>query len=129
MSGPERNRDRRRTRREAATRAASDNYELGAQLTYQAIMLWTHAEGPPVFRFPPKNVALLADLRDCGEKLAVNQSARDLVAKLVTEVVAATGQAPTAMMLRVILEELAISIHWVEIAELGLNLRSPGVGS
>lgn len=92
-------------------------------------MLWTHADGPPVFRFPPKDVALLADLRDCGEKLAVNQSARDLVAKLVVDVVQATGQAPTAMMLRVILEELAIPIRWVALEELGLSLVQEGRAS
>lgn len=121
MSKPGRNRRARIIRATDKERAIRQSYELGAQLTYQTVLLWTHAEGPPVFRFPPKDIALVADLRDCGEKLAVNQSARDLVAKLVTDVVANTGQAPTAMMLRVILEEIGHPIEWVELSELGLG--------
>lgn len=110
-------------------RSVRGGYELGAELTYQLVLSWTHPEGPPLFRFPPKDVALLADLRDIGEKLAVNQSARELVAKLILDVVDAAGQAPTAMMLRVCLEETGHPIEWVTLAELGLSTGSAGVAS
>lgn len=97
-----------------------ESYERGAQLTYELVLGWAHREGPPVFAFPPRDVAVLADLRDIGAKLARNDSARELVTHLIDQVVEATGQAPTAMMLRVVLEEVGYPIQWVPLEELGL---------
>jgi hypothetical protein len=99
---------------------ARESYEKGAELSLAIVRTWTHPEGAPVFRFPPRDYALLADLRDVGTKLAKNESARDLLNRLIVEVVRSTGQAPTAMMLRVILEECGIPIEWVPLAELHL---------
>jgi hypothetical protein len=99
---------------------ARETYEKGTELTYQIVRAWTHPEGPPLFAFPPKDFALLADLRDVGEKLTRNESARQLLNSLIVQVVAATGEAPTAMMLRVCLEMAGCQIRWVPLAELHL---------
>ncbi len=100
---------------------APPGYERGCELTYQIVLQWTHRDGPPQFRFPPRDVALCADLRSVGTKLAVNDSARDLVAKLIVDVKRETGEAPTAMMLRVVLRLCGLPIQWVPIEELGLG--------
>jgi hypothetical protein len=103
--------------------SADENYKRGAELTYVIVAAWTHPGGPPLFAFPPRDYTLLADLRDVGAKLARNESARDLLQRLVDLVVRATGHAPTAMMLRVILEELGHPIEWVPFTELKLGVR------
>jgi len=99
-----------------------ETYELGARLTYALIRDWCKHDARPTFRFPPREYALLADLRDIGDRLAVDDSARRLVKHLVETVVAGTGQAPTAMMLRVILDDLGIPILWVSLEQLGLGV-------
>jgi hypothetical protein len=99
---------------------ARETYEKGAELTYQIVLAWTHPEGPPLFAFPPKDFAVLADLRDVGEKLARNESARQLLNSLIVQVVGGCGEAPTAMMLRVCLEKAGHPIKWVPLAELQL---------
>jgi hypothetical protein len=84
-----------------------DTYNAGAELTYKLVCAWK--EEKPAFSFPPRDVALIADLRDCGELLARNDTARRLVALLIEHCVKETGQAPTAMMLRVSLEMAGVS--------------------
>ncbi len=99
-----------------------ETYELGAKLTHALVKEWLEkVPEPPRFAFPPKEVALIADLRDVGPKLARNHSAQQLVDHLIELVVAVTGQAPTAMMLRVILDDLGQPIEWVPLSELGLS--------
>ena len=78
----------------------------------------------PRFAFPPKEIVLLADLRDIGERLARNEGARRLLALVIKRCVERTGQAPTAMMLRVVLEELGIEVDQVSLGELGISLGS-----
>jgi hypothetical protein len=98
--------------------SSRDDYNRSAQLTYEIVRDWDGER--PLFAFPPREYALLADLRDIGDKLARNEGARQLVRLLITRCHAATGQAPTAMMLRVVLEELRFPIAWVSLSELGL---------
>lgn len=96
----------------------SKDYERGAQITYDVVASWRGA--PPLFAFPPKEYALLADLRDIGQRLARNDGARDLLQLLIKRCVERTGQAPTAMMLQVVLETLGHPIERVSLSELGL---------
>jgi hypothetical protein len=90
-------------------------YEAGAELTAKMIREWRG--GQLRFAFPPREVALLADLRDIGHRLARNDAARELVNQLIERCVEATGQAPTAMMLRVILEMEGHAIDWRPLSE------------
>lgn len=100
-----------------------DTYNLGANLTHALIKEWLEkVPEPPRFAFAPEGVALIADLRDIGAKLAGNDSARALVDHLIDCVVNVTGQAPTAMMLLVILEDLGQPIERVSLTELGLKV-------
>lgn len=103
-----------------------DTYNEGAELTFALMKRWFSRLAPgeeaPRFAFPPKEIALLADLRDIGKRLARNGPAQRLVDHLIDQVVFATGQAPTAMMLRVMLEELGQPIEWVSCSELGLKV-------
>ena len=97
---------------------ADESYERGCWITFAVVRGWNG--DPPRFAFPPKEYALLADLRDIGQRLARNDSARQLVALLIKRCVERTGNAPTAMMLRVVLEELQHPIETVSLSELGL---------
>ena len=100
-----------------------DTYNQGAAAAFGFIKGWLEKTGEaPRFAFPPKDIALIADLRDIGQRLARNESARRLVDELNEAVLQLTGQAPTAMMLRVILEELEQPIEWVAPSELGLKV-------
>lgn len=100
-----------------------DTYERGARLTLRLIQDWLREDidEPPLFQFPPKEVALLADLRDIGQKLAVNDSAHRLVDHLIKRVVERTGQAPTTMMLRIALEVAGLRWQDCTLDELGLS--------
>lgn len=86
------------------------------------VVHWSLTHEVPRFAFPPAEIALIADLRDIGEQLARNDSARGLVAELVRWVVERTGEAPTAMMLLMSLEVAEIPIERVALSELGLNV-------
>lgn len=97
-----------------------EDYERGAQLVYELVRDWDGE--PPRFAFPPKDIALLADLRSVGQRLARNEGARQLVRLLITSCLVATGRAPTSMMLLVVLEELGQPIERVSLSELGLNV-------
>lgn len=103
-----------------------DTYNQGVDLTFALMRQWfarlAPGEEPPRFAFPPKEIALIADLRDVGDRLARNGSAQRLVEHLIDQVVFITGEAPTAMMLRVMLEELGQQIEWVSPSELGLKV-------
>lgn len=92
-----------------------DNYEAGAELTSKIIREWRG--GLLHFAFPPRDVALVADLRDIGHRLARNDAARELVKQLIDRCVGQTGQAPTAMMLRVVLEMEGHAIDWRPLSE------------
>lgn len=99
-----------------------EDYERGAAITYNIVRDWKGEA--PRFAFPPKEIALLADLRDIGERLARNEGARKLTALLIKRCVERTGQAPTVMMLRVILDELGIEVEYVSLGELGIATGS-----
>lgn len=100
-----------------------ESYDRGATLTFGLVKQWLTTEPEkPRFAFPPKEIALLADLRDIGKKLARNDSARRLVDHLIVWVVGATGNAPTAMMLRMVLEVLKQPIERVSLSDLGLEV-------
>lgn len=103
-------------------RSDRDIYNAGAELTWRIVQAWQGER--PRFAFPPREVALVADLRDCGHILAKNEAATKLVALLIDHGVKETGQAPTAMMLRVVLESVGIPIEYQSLSELGIK----GVG-
>jgi hypothetical protein len=98
------------------------SYNRGAELTHVIIKEWVASGETPRFAFPPREIALVADLRDIGKRLARNDSALRLVDQLIRVVVHITGSAPTAMMLRVVLEMLDQPIEWVAASELGLQV-------
>lgn len=100
-------------------RTEQENYNAGAELTYKLVCAFRDEK--PEFQFPSPEIALIADLRDCGARLACNPAAVRLVALLIDHCVKETGQAPTAMMLRVCLEEAKIPIKWVSLSDLGLS--------
>jgi len=101
-----------------------ESYERGARLTFVVVKMWL--EDPrlklPRFRFPPRDIALIGDLRDIGQRLAVNDGARELLAHLIKRSIERTGNAPTAMMLRGVLEELGHPIEVVSLSELGIDV-------
>ncbi len=95
-----------------------DSYKRAAELTYRLVRGW---KGETLrFAFPPKEIALIADLRDIGNRLARNDSARSMVALIIKRCVERHGEAPTAMMLRVSLEMAGLPIETVSLSELGL---------
>lgn len=98
--------------------ARAESYERGCQITFNIVRDWTGER--PLFAFPPKEIALLADLGDVGQRLCRNEGARQLLAHLLKRCRERTGMAPTAMMLRVVLEELKIPVEHVSLSELGL---------
>lgn len=98
----------------------AESYERGAQIVLNLVRDWSGE--PPRFRFPPREIALLADLRDVGQRLALNDGASELVELLVKRCLERTGQAPTALMLRVVLEQLHIPIETVPLSSLGLSV-------
>lgn len=95
------------------------NYELGAKLT--VVVLERFKMFGPEFQFPSPDIALIASIADCGKYLARNEAARVVIRELMSECDRLQlGDYPTAMMLRVALEELDIPIKWVEFHELGI---------
>lgn len=95
------------------------SYELGAKLT--VVVLERFKMFGPEFQFPPPDVALIASIADVGQYLARNETARVVIRELMTECDRLQlGDYPTAMMLRVALEELDIPIKWVAFHELGI---------
>ncbi len=97
-----------------------EGYAKAAELTYRLLLAFRYQE--PRFAFPPKEIALIADLRDVAERLARNDSARAVLALVIHHCVKETGQAPTAMMLRICLEEAEIPIETVSLSDLGLSV-------
>lgn len=74
----------------------------------------------PKFRFPRREVALVASIADVGETLAENEAARALIATLILETRRRNlDDFPTTMMLRVALEANGLPIRWVPFEELG----------
>ena len=92
------------------TRTPEDStYELGAQLTFRVLERFKIFG--PEFQFPPPDIALIASIADCGKYLARNETARVVLRELMSECDRLQlGDYPTAMMLRVALEELDIPI-------------------
>jgi hypothetical protein len=97
-----------------------DTYKAGAELTHKLVREWRG--GQLRFAFPPKEIALIRDLRDVGDRLCRSEGARELVALLIKRGVERTGEAPTAMMLRVSLEVEGHAIDWVSLSELGFKV-------
>jgi hypothetical protein len=102
------------------TRTPEDvSYELGAQLTFRVLERFKMFG--PEFQFPPPDIALIASIADVGKYLARNETARVVIRELMSECDRLQlGDYPTAMMLRVCLEQLDIPIKWVPFAELGI---------
>jgi hypothetical protein len=98
---------------------SKDDYEVGADLTFQVVGAYKVRE--PLFRFP-QDVALIASIADIGDKLCVNTAARDLVAFLLAECQRrGLSDFPTAMMLRASLELHQMEVQWVPFGELGIG--------
>lgn len=95
-------------------------YELGGQLTYRVLERFKIFV--PEFQFPPRDVALIASIADVGKYIARNETARVVLRELMAECDRLKlPDYPTAMMLRVCLEELDIPIKWLEtVADLGI---------
>jgi hypothetical protein len=98
-----------------------DNYERGAQRLYELVRDWDGE--PPRFAFPPKEFALIADLRQVGHQLALNDGARELVRLAITVGLAEFDSVPTTIM-RVVLEMLGRPIEWRSLSELGFDMAS-----
>lgn len=101
---------------------SAESYERAAELTYRLVRGW---KGETLrFAFPPKEIGLIADLRDIGQRLARNDSARQMVALLVNRCLERHGEAPTAMMLRVALECAGLPIETASLSELGIEVAT-----
>ena len=95
------------------------SYQMGAQLTFRVLERFKMFG--PEFQFPPPEIALLASVADVGKYLARNETARVVIRELMSECDRLKlGDYPTAMMLRVCLEEHDIPIKWVAFDELGI---------
>jgi len=96
-----------------------DDYNAGANLTYEIV--GAYKIRAPRFRFPPRDIALIASIADVGDNLAVNTAARDLVAFLIAECDRRKlGDYPTVMMLRTCLEMHRVEIDFVPFEDLGI---------
>lgn len=95
-----------------------DTYERGAKITVAIVAGWTGPE--PRFAFPPKEIGLIADLSEIGEKLARNNAARELLALLIKRCRERTGQVPTVIMLQVALDMSGIPTETVPLSDLKL---------
>ena len=104
-------------------------YAAALRIVHDVVRDWT---GPaPLFRFPPQDIALSADLEQVGEHLATNKSARRLLRLLVDRCNTELGHAPTAVMLEAALVHFKIPIVRVSLEELGFEIvpAGPGGGS
>lgn len=78
--------------------------------------------GRPEFVFPPPEVAIIGSIVDVGDKLARNDAARELIARLIKEFDRRKMKDyPTVMMLKICLEKHGIPIKTVPFEELGLK--------
>jgi hypothetical protein len=99
---------------------AHPDYERTCNMTHR--LVGRFKDRCPLFAFPDREVALIASVADIGEKLARNDAARELVAKLLSETkVLGLPDYPTTLMLLVCLEDHCIPIQRVEFHELGLE--------
>jgi len=98
---------------------APDGYERGCNILLAIVQGWTGE--PPRFAFPPKGVVLIADLRGIGDKLCRNDGARHLLAFAIRRCLERTGQAPTSLMLEVVLDVAHVPYERVPLEELGLG--------
>jgi hypothetical protein len=75
----------------------------------------------PEFQFPTPDIALIASIADVGKYIARNETARVVLREAISECDRLKlDDVPTAMMLRICLEQLDIPIKWVPFAELGI---------
>ncbi len=96
------------------------SYDKGCAMVYELVARWKPRA--PAFRFPPRDLAFIASLADCGEQLATNAAACELVAEILAEALRRRlDDVPTAMMLRASLELQQIPISHVAFAELGIK--------
>lgn len=101
----------------------ADTYEAGANLTYEVVRdFQIFGPGRPEFAFPPRDIALIASLKDVGDKLCRNDAARELLQLLLSACDhRKIGDYPTVMMLRAVLDLRGIPFTIVPFAELGLE--------
>jgi hypothetical protein len=96
-----------------------ESYQAGANVTFVVVGQFKIFD--PKFRFPPPEIALIASIVDVGKYLARNTVAHQLLKELMKECDRLKlGDYPTAMMLRVCLEEHNVPIEYVPFDELGI---------
>lgn len=97
--------------------------EATCDMTYEVVRRFHLLHTQARFAFPPREIALLASLADIGHRLCRNGNARALVNELLAESTRRGHRDfPTAMMLRVVLDQLGISWEPVPLSELGLKV-------
>lgn len=97
-----------------------EGYANAVRLVAKLIEQWLATHEAPKFRFP--GVPMIADLRDIGKQLALNDSARELVAHLNKRLIERTGHAPTLMQLKATLEVFGVATETCSMGALGLNV-------
>lgn len=101
-------------------KTGEDGYRETCEMTMDVVER-AKSSGPK-FRFPPRDVALIASISDVGGRLAENTAAAELLAALEAETLRRKlADFPTAMMLRGALELTGIPIRFVSLEEFGLS--------
>lgn len=100
---------------------SQESYEKGLRLCIKLVSEWNSAGEPPRFVFPPEDLLFIADLQQCGDKLALNDTARDLVALLILRCRERLGKIPTSLMLLVALEEAGHTVERKPFEEFGFE--------
>lgn len=79
-----------------------------------------HAEGQAVlFAMPPKEIMVIGELAQVGERFARSEDARRLVQKFIRD--APDSQSPTVFMLGLALDHAGIPCDIVSLGQLGLS--------
>jgi len=107
-----------------------NDYNAGANLTYEVVRNFrVFGSGVPEFAFPPRHIALIASLKDIGDKLCRNDAAREMLQLLFAACdYRKLSDYPTAMMLRVALDAAGIPITFVPFEELGIKGKMVPMG-
>jgi hypothetical protein len=104
------------------SRLRTAEYIRVAEITARVVRDWIGEV--PRFALPPREIALIADLRDIGARLVRNDGARQLLALLIRRCVERTGDAPTVIMLDTALDYVGIAVERVSLSDLGLADRA-----
>lgn len=102
----------------------------GAEATLALLRAWLEANPDrerPRFRFPPRDIAVLGSMKDIGYRLALNETARELVAGWL-ELKEALGlnDYATVMMVRTALDMTGIEWETCGLTDLGLSPMGGG---